>query len=895
MLAKPDYCRPCPLYGDGSGFSYLEGTGASQLTVVAEALGSNEHKDALPLRPYAKSGGVFQRVLDDLHIDRDSLTITNILRCQPINNELLGAPYERAAIDHCRSYLDRAVANRKPRVVLALGAIPLRELAPEYTHLSAATIRGFTLPSRYEGVSVIGTYHPSYIARGMWHLYGVLLHDTARALQVVQHGPAPPLETHYELLPTVDRVEYYYRYLLDHPELDLAYDVETAGIFGEKEPTDWKHKRIVQIQFSHRAGFALVLPYEGQYRVLAQLVLSLPNRKLSWNGRTSDEIVLRADGCVLGGEQHDLMLAWGHLQPDFAGGKDEHEEKGIPTRLMGLQSCASFFCPDILPWKHDTDTLRQEMAPEQAWVSYQQRGRAYQIIAEYGAKDVCRTQRCGVALFDKLRAQGLYDGYMEYKYRLRFVLDDLGARGLPVDRTRQQDLAAYVVGESHRIETQIQDLVPLELRNIHPTGGFKSLSSKVRKLVSVYDPEAPPLVEYSNFSGYLVRQQFVNEAWDAEERWCVRKLFNPNSPQQLLAYIKYMGYPVPRHIDTKAETTNAFGLETLVQQTGDLVLKLVQQQRKLTKLGGTYAGGDWVPGDDDRVHPTFGMLTGSGQTTAKAPNVQQYPQHYDPNLPWLVELMKKVKGAIKAEQGRVFVKVDARAFHARMQGFLAEDAAYYRLASLDCHSFVTAHYVGVPDKDVLLPMEDGALLMRLKEIKRDYEYERNYMVKRISFLNQYLGGAAKAATILRLSISEVQFVLDTIADLFPKAFKQFPEKVKKQLGKCRVSTPFGCHRFVWDRKIQEGVASIVANSAHCHVQSALIRLYNQGVFEEYSAVNFAHDSLWLHPKESQVDEVVRIVKAEMERPSTVLVNSLGAFQCLADAEYGPDMNSTRPL
>lgn len=865
-IPKPSACSTCPLYGNGHGFSYLEGTGKFRLMVVAEALGKNEAQDALPLRPYARAGGVFQRVLDDLHVHRNDLSITNIVRCQPPSNELLGAPYERTAIDNCARYLHAAVDDRAPRVILALGAIPLRELAPAYARLNATAIRGYILPSRYDNTVVIGTYHPSFIARGMWHLYGVLLHDARKALRIVREGLPKPLETQYEYEPSLDRVLQYYHHLRANPALPIAYDVETEGILGVKEPAAWKDKRIIQIQFSHRAGYAIVLPYEGEYRLLAHRILALSNPKWGWNSRTSDDVVLRADGVDLRGELHDLMLAWGHYQPDFAGGKDEHEEKGIPTKLMTLQSCASFFVPEALPWKHETGNLPY-----------------------YGALDVDYTHRCGVGIFEQLRARGLYDGYMEYKYRLRFALDDLGAIGLPVDRTQQIELAAYVAEQSARITERMQSLIPTELRHLHPVDGFKTLSKKVREKVAVYDPANPPLLEYSNFSGHLVQHAFPTPDWEVETRWCVRKLFNPNSPQQLLAYIKHCGYPVPKHIDTKAETTNAFGLETLVAQTDDEVLKLVQQQRKLTKLGGTYAGGDWIPGEDGRVHPTFGMLTGSGQTTARGPNVQQYPQHYDPKLTWLAELMKRVKSAIRAEPGRVFAKIDLRAFHARMQGFLAEDAAYYRLASLDCHSFVTAHYVGVPDKDALLQLDDASLLKRLKEIKKAYEHERNYMVKRISFLNQYLGGAAKAATILRLSIYEVQQVLDTIAGLFPGAFRDFPEKVRGILANCHVTTPFGCHRFVWDRKIQEGVASIVANSAHCHVQSALIRLHAMDVFQRYEAVNFAHDSLWLHPRENEVGEAVRVVKEEFERPSSVLVNKLGAFQCFADAEYGPNM------
>lgn len=868
MLHKPEHCRPCPLFGNGYSFSKLEGSGQSGLMVVAEALGKSEEKDGLPLRPYAKAGEVYQRIIDDINVSRGPLTLTNIVRCRPPGNELGGAPYERAAIAHCATYLDEAVEERSPRVILALGAIPLRELAIEpYSSLPQASVRGFILPSRY-GIPVIGTYHPSHIARGAWNLYGVMLNDHTLASSVARNGPPVQLETRYELSPSLETARAYLRHLLDNSLLPVAYDVETAGILGEPEPADWKLKRIVQIQFSHRAGYAIVFPWEGEFISISRSILALSNPKWGWNSRTSDDIVLIANGCPINGERHDLMLAWGHLQPDFAGGKDEHEEKGIPARLMGLQACTSFFAPEVLPWKHDHSDLPL-----------------------YGAYDADYTLRCGQGIFSQLTKRGLLAGYQEYKYRQRFVLDDLGQRGLPVDRAAQASLAAFVASEEARISAAIQRTIPIELRGIHPKGrGYKTLPKKLKAVVeNGYDPTNPPIIELSNNSGHLVCEDGV---------WMLRLLFNVNSHKQLLSYLNYMEYPIPKHINTGADTTNALGIEQLLRTHDDEILRLTQQDRKLSKLGGTYAKGDWVPGADGRVHGTFGMLTGSGQTTCKAPNVQQYPEHYDPKIPWLAELMHRVKAAIKAEPGHVLIKVDLRSFHARMQGFLAEDAVYYKMADFDLHSYITAHYMELEDAHHLIQLSDDELRTRLKQIKSDYQFERNFKVKRTTFLMQYGGGPEKMFTILQpafVSVIQVMDLMDRIKQLFPKTFTNFPAMARKMLKGCRVVSPFGCHRFIWDRKIQEGVAFLASNSAHCHVQSALIRLFGAGVFSAYEAVNFAHDSLWMHPLERDADNAIAVVKGEFERPSTVLHNQLGAFYCHADAQVGYSMDAMKDV
>src|SRR5258705_7212493 len=109
ILPKPkDKCTGCPLYGNGRGFSALEGDGSSGLIVIAESLGRKEELAGLPLRPDAPSGGVFQRAVDVGKLSREVMTLTNTIRCKA------AAPYPREALDQCRQHLDEAIAERRP-------------------------------------------------------------------------------------------------------------------------------------------------------------------------------------------------------------------------------------------------------------------------------------------------------------------------------------------------------------------------------------------------------------------------------------------------------------------------------------------------------------------------------------------------------------------------------------------------------------------------------------------------------------------------------------------------------------------------------------------------------------------------------------------------------------
>ncbi len=139
---------------------------------------------------------------------------------------------------------------------------------------------------------------------------------------------------------------------------------------------------------------------------------------------------------------------------------------------------------------------------------------------------------------------------------------------------------------------------------------------------------------------------------------------------------------------------------------------------------------------------------------------------------------------------------------------------------------------------------------------------------------------------------EVQLVLDTIKNLFPKSFRDFPKSIERQLKKSpRLVSSYGCARFFWDADLPQAIAFSVANPAHCTIQAELLRLHDRGALVKYGLCNFMHDAGWFCVKEELAEECVKVVREEFERPSEVLVNSLGAFTCRSDAKWGPDMDS----
>lgn len=440
----------------------------------------------------------------------------------------------------------------------------------------------------------------------------------------------------------------------------------------------------------------------------------------------------------------------------------------------------------------------------------------------------------------------------------------------------------------------------------------------LRKFVTEdYDPENPPLVELKVATGYVVQREFANPDGTKEIRWCIERLYNPHaSSPNTKAYIRHQGYKMPTHIVTGEETTGLTELDKLAKETGDSVLRATYDWRKLRKTGLDYTTGKWVPGEDGRVHGTLRCgTTGSGQTTATDPNIQQFPDH--------TGLAKRAKEAIRAERGRVLVKVDMRGFHSRMVGWIANDATYYQLADEDVHSFITAHYLHLPDAPYLMEMSADERRAALKFVKAEHSHTRNYKVKRVVHGRQFNMGVKKLyqlhgadfdppvdqviakvgeakwysltpedqlATINDLGRMEARRLYRLFDDLFPLTFVAYIEETREliyHVTKNRLTTPFGHHRFFWGFDMEQAAAFRPSNSAHCHIQSALVRMRATGALKAFGACNFTHDALWLHPWERDVDECVATVQYEFEKPSTVLVDSpLGPFQCNSDAEVG---------
>src|SRR5512136_1265356 len=146
-------CTRCRLHATRTNAVPGEGAVRAAVLLVGEAPGRDEDMSGRPF--VGRAGRILDAALGAARLPRESVFITNVVKCRPPGNRR-PKPDEVAA---CRTYLMGQIACVQPRVVVMLGATALRALLGPGHNLKAA--RGKLL--HLGGLSVVATYHPAAV------------------------------------------------------------------------------------------------------------------------------------------------------------------------------------------------------------------------------------------------------------------------------------------------------------------------------------------------------------------------------------------------------------------------------------------------------------------------------------------------------------------------------------------------------------------------------------------------------------------------------------------------------------------------------------------------------------------------------------------------------------
>ncbi|MGH7273843.1 MAG: hypothetical protein ACREIQ_05290, partial [Nitrospiria bacterium] len=285
-------------------------------------------------------------------------------------------------------------------------------------------------------------------------------------------------ERDYLLHPTPFQAE---EFLLRYQSLSsvptLAFDIETPYDRDIEKDEDFSliedlpSYTILRISFSFEEGKAITMPWREPYISVARALLGGQRPKTVWN-EAFDVPRLEANGCPVNGLVVDSMQAWHALEPSLP---------------MGLKFVATFYCPDLPPWK-----LLSRSDPE--W---------------YSAADSDALLCCYNGIRSALGRQGRWGMFLRHFGELGTVLRSISRKGILVDLDKRRE-GRERLGRLFTTEVQrCQNLVP---EMIKPVKVYKKTEEQLKKAglwvegkMHVIQREEDVKVGYSVNDGWVTR------------------------------------------------------------------------------------------------------------------------------------------------------------------------------------------------------------------------------------------------------------------------------------------------------------------------------------------------------------------------------------------------------
>lgn len=156
LQEKASACTGCDLHETRTRVVFGEGPwDHPKIAFVGEAPG---HQEDVAGQPFVgPSGQLFDRMLEALRIDRNTVYVTNTLLCRPPEN---AAPTETQLLS-CDTYLQGQLQAIQPKVIVALGRTAAIKLTGHRESMNWLRGRWHS----WRGIKVRVTWHPAYILR----------------------------------------------------------------------------------------------------------------------------------------------------------------------------------------------------------------------------------------------------------------------------------------------------------------------------------------------------------------------------------------------------------------------------------------------------------------------------------------------------------------------------------------------------------------------------------------------------------------------------------------------------------------------------------------------------------------------------------------------------------
>jgi uracil-DNA glycosylase family 4 len=154
IIRKPDeFCKPCQLYQTcNTPIMNGEGSEHPDILFIGEAPGADEDEQGFPWA--GRAGVILREAIEEVGIDPKRCRFSNAVRCRPPENKL-----PASAISHCRPHILREIRAVQPKVIVLLGATPLKSIL---NRQGVMKLHGETIVGPWK---IVISFHPAWYLR----------------------------------------------------------------------------------------------------------------------------------------------------------------------------------------------------------------------------------------------------------------------------------------------------------------------------------------------------------------------------------------------------------------------------------------------------------------------------------------------------------------------------------------------------------------------------------------------------------------------------------------------------------------------------------------------------------------------------------------------------------
>lgn len=649
MIPRPP--ESCPIPG-ATGCVKVWGNTSSKILFVGEAAGKYEAIKGMPF--VGDAGTQLDRLLRFIKRDRHEFRIVNTKLCHPPNDWLVGAPWENSYCGACEEQLEEALLGPQ-KVVVPLGATALRKIMrlPKKKGKEGGQLNdwhGAPIRDPEDRFWVVATYHPAHLLRGAQKLTKTVAFDIRTAIELSE-GSWEFDQPELVIDPPIDWFEAYVeRYLEIRHEVWLASDIETED--KEKETDEGELGRgrdtaITRVNVSYDPSLGVTVPAAEPYWTLLKKLWEQDGTKVVWNG-PYDLPIMRAHGVKIVQPWWDFMDAFHVLHPQLP---------------RGLGFVAPFYSKTG-PYKHlGSRNLT------------------------YCAYDGVTELRCAYGIAKDLETFGTWEVFLRDCWKRDvYSLHPATEVGLPMNWGKLEgEFIPALTKAVEAADRRLAEIIPDEVKPLDGPYSKKPVWDPAKEYEDGWTGEVVEKAEGEIRICETCKQEkvvakhrckgwqcsgcgrlFAKKPKKKDGSCCERpeidkaaprvvttpvgsiryykKLpFNPGSPPQVLAYIKFKGHRPGRAKKTGKDSTDKKALNRLIK-TGDPFYATLLERRQADKMKGTYGTGMVEKrGADGRLHGEFGHLPWTMRTNSTNPNMQNLADH----VKWAAEF----KMCVEAGEG----------------------------------------------------------------------------------------------------------------------------------------------------------------------------------------------------------------------------------------------------